>query len=74
MMSEISAQDIGILQQARLLQSAQILVAKKGLDAIEQQGEAVIQLMKTATELARQSGDPPDSPAPPVVRGIDLSA
>lgn len=71
MMSEISPQSISNLQQARLLQSAQILVAKKGLDAIKQQGEAVIQLMETATELARQSGNPP---TPPIVRGIELSA
>ena len=78
MMSEISPKSISNLQQARLLQSAQILVAKKGLDAIKQQGEAVIQLMETATELARQSGSPPTSPpvspVPPVIRGIDLSA
>ena len=68
MMPDISAQAIGILQQTRLLQSVQILVAKKGLDAIEQQGEAVIQFLEVAIELARQSG------IPQATRGIDLSA
>ncbi|MCH7547873.1 MAG: YjfB family protein [Planctomycetes bacterium] len=67
-MPDISAQAIGILQQTRLLQSVQILVAKKGLDAIEQQGEAVIQLMEVAADLARQPG------RSQVARGIDLSA
>lgn len=68
MMPDISAQAIGILQKTRLLQSVQILVAKKSLDAIEQQGEAVIQLMEVAADLARQPG------IPQATRGIDLSA
>ncbi|MCH7602846.1 MAG: YjfB family protein [Planctomycetes bacterium] len=68
MMPDISAQAIGILQQTRLLQSVQILVAKKSLDAIEQQGEAVIQLMEVAADLARQPG------IPQATRGIDLSS
>ena len=67
-MPDISVQAIGILQQTRLLQSVQILVAKKSLDAIEQQGEAVIQLMEVAADLARQPGNPQTT------RGIDLSA
>ncbi len=68
MMSDISVQAIGNLHQSRLLQSVQILVAKKGLDAIEKQGDAVIQLLEGAADFARQSG------SPQVSRGIDISA
>ncbi len=68
MMSDLSVQAIGNVQQNRLLQSVQILVAKKGLDAIEKQGDAVIQLLEGAADIARQSG------SPQVSRGIDISA
>ena len=67
MMSDISVQAIGNLQQSRLLQSVQILVVKKSLDAVQKQGEAVIQLLEGAADIARQSG------SPQVSRGIDIS-
>ena len=50
------------------MNQVQILTAKKSLEVAEKQGEAVIQLLEVAVDLARDQGE--TSPK----RGIDLKA
>ena len=65
-MSELSIQSVSNFQQATLMDQIQIRVVKKGLEAVEQQGEAAIMLLEQAAEFARSQGQP--------TRGIDLTA
>jgi hypothetical protein len=52
-MNDIAA--ISAMQQAQLAEQIGMAVARKSLDATEQQGEAVMSLLQDALDFARQS-------------------
>jgi len=59
-MSVISPAAASAFQQAQVLQQVNVAVARKSLDAAEQQGQASLKLLEAAADLARQQpANPP---------------